>query len=81
MNEHGVSEVEAVKFCWEEISRAWKDIAEECQKPTPLPVTLTERVLNFARSINVIYENGDGYTHSHLLKEHIDSLLADPVPL
>ncbi|CAL1391845.1 unnamed protein product [Linum trigynum] len=81
MNEHGVSEVEAVKFCWEEISRAWKDIAEECQKPTPLLVTLTERVLNFARSISVIYENGDGYTHSHLLKEHIDSLLADPVPL
>ncbi|CAL1391847.1 unnamed protein product [Linum trigynum] len=81
MKEHGASEEEAVEFCWEEISRAWKDIAEECQKPTPLPVALTDRVLNFARSISVIYENGDGYTHSHLLKAHITSLFADPVPL
>ncbi|CAL1358032.1 unnamed protein product [Linum trigynum] len=81
MKEHGASEEEAIEFCWEEISRAWKDIAEECQKPTPLPVALTDRVLNFARSISVIYENGDGYTHSHLLKAHIASLFADPVPL
>ncbi|CAL1358034.1 unnamed protein product [Linum trigynum] len=81
MKEHESSSEEAVEFCWEEISRAWKDIAEECQKPTPLPVALTDRVLNFARSISVIYENGDGYTHSHLLKAHIASLFADPVPL
>ncbi|CAI0441074.1 unnamed protein product, partial [Linum tenue] len=58
---------------------AWKDIAEECRKPTPLPVALTDRVLNFARSISVIYENGDGYTNSHPLKAHIASLFAHPV--
>ncbi|CAL1373300.1 unnamed protein product [Linum trigynum] len=79
--EHDVSEDNAVEFLREEISRAWKDIAEECQKPTPLPVALIERVLNFARSISVIYEKGDGYTNSDLLEPHMASLFVDPIPL
>ncbi|CAN1810316.1 Alpha-copaene synthase [Linum perenne] len=81
MKEHNVSEEEAIEFIREEISKAWKDIAESCQKPTPVPVALMDRVLNFARSINVIYENGDGYTNSHLMKSEIASLFVDPVPL
>ncbi|CAI0455239.1 unnamed protein product [Linum tenue] len=81
MKEHSTSKEEAIEFLWNEISKGWKDIAEECQKPTPLPVVLTDRVLNFARSISVIYEKGDGYTDSNLLKAHIAALFAVPVPL
>ncbi|CAL1386287.1 unnamed protein product [Linum trigynum] len=79
MKEHDAPEEAAVEFLRKEISEAWKDIAEECRRPTPLPVALMDRVLNFARSISVIYENGDGYTDSHLLKAHIASLFAHPV--
>ncbi|CAI0454328.1 unnamed protein product [Linum tenue] len=75
------SEDEAVEFLWTEISKAWKDIAEACQKPTPLLVALTDRVLNFARSISVIYEKEDGYTNSYLLKAHLSSLFVDLIPL
>ncbi|CAI0388172.1 unnamed protein product [Linum tenue] len=81
VNEHMTSEQEAVEFLWAEISKAWKDIAEECQKPTLLSVALTDRVLNFARSISVIYEKEDGYTNSYLLKAHLGSLFVDPIPL
>ncbi|CAN1327515.1 Beta-cubebene synthase [Linum perenne] len=81
MKELNVSEEEAIEFIREEISKAWKDIAESCHKPTPVPVALMDRILNFARSINVIYENGDGYTNSHLMKSEIASLFVDPVPL
>ncbi|CAI0454326.1 unnamed protein product [Linum tenue] len=81
VKEHMASEDEAVEFLWTEISKAWKDIAEACQKPTPLLVALTDRVLNFARSISVIYEKEDGYTNSYLLKAHLSSLFVDLIPL
>ncbi|CAN1182620.1 Alpha-copaene synthase [Linum perenne] len=77
MKENNVSEEEAIRFLWDEISEGWKDIVESCQKPNPFPVALTDRVLNFARSFNVIYENGD----PRLLKSHIASLFAYPISL
>ncbi|CAI0457089.1 unnamed protein product [Linum tenue] len=81
MKQHGATEEEAVEFLWKKIHNAWKDIVEEYQKPTPLPVALTDRLLNLARSFNLFYENGDGYTNSHLVKDHLTSMLIDPVPL
>ncbi|CAN0909099.1 Alpha-copaene synthase [Linum grandiflorum] len=81
MKEYNVSQEEAIRLIWAEISNAWKDIAESCQKPTPVPVALIDRVLNFARSFSVIYKDGDGYTNSHLLKSEIASLFVDPIPL
>ncbi|CAN1221549.1 Alpha-copaene synthase [Linum grandiflorum] len=81
IKEHNVSEEEAIEILWEEISGAWKDIVASYQKPTPFPVALMDRLLNFASSFNVIYEHGDGYTNPHLLKSHIASLFVDPVPL
>ncbi|CAN1182628.1 Alpha-copaene synthase [Linum perenne] len=51
-----VSKEDVIEFKWEEISNAWKDIAESCQKPTPVPMALMDRFLNFTLSINVIYK-------------------------
>ncbi|CAN1250920.1 Alpha-copaene synthase [Linum perenne] len=81
MKEHKASEEEAYKYLWNDISNAWKDIVECCQKPTSLSVALTDRVLNFTRFISVVYEKGDGYTNSQLLKSQIASLFVDPVPV
>ncbi|KAJ4833933.1 hypothetical protein Tsubulata_043483, partial [Turnera subulata] len=80
MKQHGnSSEEEIVKIFREEIANAWKDMNEECLKPTAVPMPLLERVLNFARVIDVIYKDGDGYTNPHLLKDYVASLLEHPL--
>ncbi|CAI0457138.1 unnamed protein product, partial [Linum tenue] len=84
MKQYGISNKEAVEFLWKEISDAWKIIIQEyCQKPTLLPTIFTDRILNYARSMNLFYdnENGDCYTNPRLLKEHLTSLFIDPVHL
>ncbi|CAI0409792.1 unnamed protein product [Linum tenue] len=81
MKEHDVSQEDAVVVLWEEISKSWKTIIKECEKPTLFSTAVTDRVLNFARVISVMYGNGDAFTHPHLLKGHIASLFANPVPL
>ena len=64
MNQHGsISEEETKKEFNKQVTNAWKDINEECMTPTVLRTILT-RVLNFARVMDVVYENEDGYTHS-----------------
>ncbi|KAF2285852.1 hypothetical protein GH714_008426 [Hevea brasiliensis] len=79
MKEHGVSEEVVLKLFRKQIANAWKDINEECLKPTPAPMPLLERVLNLARCIDIIYKDDDGYTNSHILKDHVASLLKEPV--
>ncbi|GLT50322.1 hypothetical protein SLA2020_238140 [Shorea laevis] len=79
MKQYGVSEEETVKVFREEIDNAWKDVNEEFMKPTALPMPILTRVLNFARVIDVIYKDDDGFTNSHLLKDQIALLLVDPV--
>ncbi|CAL1373225.1 unnamed protein product [Linum trigynum] len=82
MKEHGVSEEEATKAMWGRISDAWKDMTEVyCQKPTPLPRALLLPVINFARTISVIYLKADAYTHPQFLRQRIADLFVNPVPL
>ncbi|KAJ4833932.1 Trehalose-6-P synthase/phosphatase complex synthase subunit [Turnera subulata] len=79
MKQHSdLSEEEIVKLFREEIRNAWKDMNEECLKPTAVPMPLLQRVLNFARAMDVIYKDGDGYTNPHLLKDCVASLLQHP---
>ncbi|CAN0897842.1 Alpha-copaene synthase, partial [Linum grandiflorum] len=81
MKEYNVSEEEAIRLIWMEIRKGWKDLAESCRKPNVVPVAITDRVLNFARSFNVIYKDGDGFTDAHLMKSEITSLFVNPIPL
>lgn len=81
MKQFGVSPDQAELSTWfhQEVENAWKDINQEYIKPTAVPMPFLDRVLNLARAIDVIYKYGDGYTHSHLLKDHIASLLVNPM--
>ncbi|KAJ0102369.1 hypothetical protein Patl1_04328 [Pistacia atlantica] len=81
MNQHNVSEEEAVKLLRELVEDAWKDINEEFIKPAAVPMPLLERVLNLTRVIDLLYKEDDCYTNSHLMKRLVASLLTDPVLL
>ncbi|KAJ0035052.1 hypothetical protein Pint_26526 [Pistacia integerrima] len=81
MKQHGTSEEEVVKLFGEQVANAWKDINEEFIKPTAVPMPLLERVLNLARVMDLLYKEADSYTNSHLMKDHVASLLKDPVQL
>ncbi|KDP39018.1 hypothetical protein JCGZ_00775 [Jatropha curcas] len=78
IKQHGGSKEEAEKLFRKEIRNAWKDINEECLKPTPVPMPLLERVLNLTRAMDVIYKDEDGYTNSHVIKDYVAYLLKDP---
>ncbi|CAL5404078.1 unnamed protein product [Camellia sinensis] len=55
------------------VTNAWKDINQECLRPTAVPMPLLLRVVNLARVINVLYKDEDGYTHSGTkLKDEVD---------
>ncbi|KAF3614573.1 putative nitrate transporter 1.4-like [Capsicum annuum] len=47
-----------------EITNGWKDINKEFLRPTEVPMFVLERVLNFARVMDMSYKNEDGYTNS-----------------
>ncbi|KAM3696545.1 hypothetical protein ACB098_06G048200 [Castanea mollissima] len=82
MKQHGVSEQVVHDEFSRQVTNAWKDINEECIRPTVVPMPLLMRVLNLARVIDVIYKEGDGYTHvGKEMKDNVASVLIDPIPL
>nr|POE44558.1 beta-caryophyllene synthase [Quercus suber] len=82
MKQHGVSEQVVHDDFNRQVANAWKDINEECIRPTVVPMPLLMRVLNLARVIDVIYKEGDGYTHvGKEMKNNVASVLIDPVPI
>ncbi|KAL4619167.1 hypothetical protein ACB092_06G060100 [Castanea dentata] len=82
MKQHGVSEQVVHDEFNRQVANAWKDINEECIRPTIVPMPLLMRVLNLARVIDVIYKEGDGYTHvGKEMKDNVASVLIDPIPL
>ncbi|XP_050288805.1 sesquiterpene synthase 2-like [Quercus robur] len=82
MKQHGVSEQVVHDEFNRQVANAWKDINEECIRPTFVPMPLLMRVLNLARVIDVIYKEGDGYTHvGKEMKNNVALVLIDPVPI
>ncbi|XP_024044718.1 (-)-germacrene D synthase-like [Citrus clementina] len=81
INQYGATEEEAYSEFRKQVSNAWKDINEECLRPTLVPVPLLIRILNLTRAADVIYKYKDGYTDSEELKDFIVSLLINPVPI
>ncbi|XP_042952056.1 (-)-germacrene D synthase-like isoform X2 [Carya illinoinensis] len=80
MKQYGVSAAKEVYGLFQkEVSDAWKDINQGFLKPTAVPMQVLVRVLTFARVIDVIYKEDDGYTNSHKLKDYITSLLVNPL--
>ncbi|KAM3696524.1 hypothetical protein ACJW31_06G045400 [Castanea mollissima] len=82
MKQHGVSEQVVHDKLNEQVVDAWKDINEECLRPTAFPMPLLMRVLNLTRVIDVFYKEGDDYTHvGKEMKENVALVPIDPVPI
>nr|QHU78617.1 bifunctional terpene synthase [Albizia julibrissin] len=82
MKEHGVSREEAIDELRKMLKSAWKDINEECLRPTQVPMPFLMILLNLSRFMDVIYKEADNYTHTGgIMKEIITLLFVDPVPM
>nr|QLI42758.1 delta-elemene synthase-like protein [Nigella sativa] len=83
MNDHGVSESEAMESLGKMLPSLWKDMNEELLKPNPVPMPVLKLVLNAARMMAQFYCDGiDGYSISEgRTEEFVKSLLIDPIPL
>ena len=82
MKQHGVLEQVVHDEFNRQVANAWKDINEECIRPTIVPTPLLMRVLNLTRVVDVIYKEGDSYTHvGKEMKYNVASVLLDPIPI
>ncbi|KAI4340064.1 hypothetical protein MLD38_024937 [Melastoma candidum] len=82
VKEYGGTEVEAEEALNKMVFDAWKDINEASLMPFDVPAPILTRVLNFTRVIDVLYKDGDNYTHSStLMKDIICYILVDPLPM
>ncbi|KAL4360581.1 hypothetical protein GQ457_04G005450 [Hibiscus cannabinus] len=81
MKQHDVSENATLKDFEKMLEDAWKDVNEECMRPTVVPRDLLIRHLNYARVTYLFYKHGDGYTHPDYLKHDIYTLFVDPIPI
>ncbi|KAL3728763.1 hypothetical protein ACJRO7_033354 [Eucalyptus globulus] len=80
MKYHGVSEQEAGEELQKGVIDAWKDINEEFLRPTAVPMPILTRMLNFSRVMDVLYSDGDNYTHSETkLKDYVTLLFISPL--
>ncbi|KAK1381847.1 (E)-beta-caryophyllene synthase [Heracleum sosnowskyi] len=68
MKDYGVSKEEAVVKLYEMIEDTWKDINEECLRPTTVGSHYINIFLNLMRVSDVTYKNRDGYTHPDTMK-------------
>ncbi|KAK7257297.1 hypothetical protein RIF29_31168 [Crotalaria pallida] len=79
MKQYDVTKQDAIDEFQRQVINAWKDINEECLEPAQVSKPLLERVLNLTRSMDVMYKDGDGYTHSKgSTKKNIEALLLNP---
>ncbi|KAL9454231.1 hypothetical protein AB3S75_009763 [Citrus x aurantiifolia] len=81
MKQYQATEEEAYNELRKQVSNAWKDINEDCLRPTVVPMPLLMRILNLTRDADVTYKYDDGYTFAEVLKDFIASLFINPVPI
>ena len=82
MKQYGVSKQEAYDELSKQVVKEWKDINQECLKPTPVPMPIITRVLNVTRLMNIFYKDEDefGYVGKRM-KDLIASFLIDPASM
>ncbi|XP_039162808.1 (-)-germacrene D synthase [Eucalyptus grandis] len=83
MKQYRVTEEEAKEELRKQVTDAWKDINEELRRPTVVPMPILVRILNLTQALHMMY-NGeiDNYTHAGTkMKEHVTSLLVNPLPM
>ncbi|KDP24702.1 hypothetical protein JCGZ_25438 [Jatropha curcas] len=80
-NEYGVTEEKAVEEILKICGNAWKDINEECMRPTSVSRPILECLLNLGRVTELVYKFDDAYTNPSSLKDKVISLYLDPFAL
>ncbi|KAG8386213.1 hypothetical protein BUALT_Bualt03G0125800 [Buddleja alternifolia] len=82
IKEKGASKEEAFDELENQVSKAWKDINQECLYPTAVSMPILMRMVNSASVIHLLYKDGDGYTNSkNEIKELIKYVLVEPVAI
>ncbi|KAK2657891.1 hypothetical protein Ddye_010943 [Dipteronia dyeriana] len=81
MKQYEVSTEEANEKLMKVVENAWKDMNEECMKPTPIPLQLLIPIVNVARLTEVTYLEKDGYTNPQYIKDHITQLYIKQIPI
>ncbi|WJX63671.1 (-)-germacrene D synthase [Trifolium repens] len=82
MKQYEISRQAAVQEGQRRIVDAWKDINEECLRPSEVPMPFLTRILNLSRFMDVVYKDKDNFTNTEgEMKTFIKALLVDPVPI
>lgn len=82
MKTFGVQENEAVNEIKKMLETAWKDINEECLKPTKFSMELLAPFVNLARMTDVVYRYIDTFTFPEKsIEEYIKLLFIAPIPM
>ncbi|KAL5803912.1 hypothetical protein ACOSQ3_030712 [Xanthoceras sorbifolium] len=81
MKEYGLSMKETAEKFDVIFENAWKDMNEECMKPTTVPMEILLRVANIGRLMEVTYKNMDGYTNPQYLQDDITKLFIEQIPI
>ncbi|KAK1410789.1 hypothetical protein QVD17_37328 [Tagetes erecta] len=80
MNQYGVSEKQTYELFNKRVEDVWKEVNKEFVTCKDVTLPITTRVMNFARSMEVLYKNKDHFTNvGEELIKHINSLLVDVV--
>ncbi|CAF1919091.1 unnamed protein product [Brassica napus] len=82
IKQHGVTKEKAIKEFGKMIKDINKIVNEECLKTTNISRRVLNQIINYGRSLDVLYTSDDVFNHREgMLKEHITTLLVDPIHL
>ncbi|KAB5512052.1 hypothetical protein DKX38_029080 [Salix brachista] len=82
MRQYNISEKKAIEEIQKMNAAVWKDINEDCMRPTKAPMLLLQQLVNLVRATEVIYANGDdAYTIPLSVKDYVSLLFIEQVPL
>ncbi|KAE8674427.1 Detected protein of unknown function [Hibiscus syriacus] len=80
MKQYGAPVQAAYDELNKQIKSAWMDMTEGFLKPTEVPTSALDRILNLSRGLDLFYQNDDGYTFvCDSVKDGITSLLIEPI--
>ena len=82
MKQYDASEKKAIEEIQNMVANGWKDINEDCMRPTNAPMLLLQHIVNLVRVTDVMYgDDDDAYTIPLSLKDYVTLLYVEQVPM
>ncbi|KAK8589194.1 hypothetical protein V6N12_023597 [Hibiscus sabdariffa] len=82
MKQHGTSLHATYDEFFDRVNDAWKDITEGFLKPTAVPTSVLNPILNLAKVMDLFYKGEDAYTHAgYPAQTGITAMLIDSIPI